>query len=198
MIVWFLAAISAAAPGDGWRNLKHVIRDRPYAVILRNKQCEYGALSSVGQQALVLATYSGRGVLIKRSDIARVTDNPAEPTRGAVFSGRSSWIDVKAAAPEAAEYLHIVTKDGEEWKWKQPTVSDDSITSQRITVDKADVRYVSYIRFKPLTVEEEFFHQEDLKWLAAIPLLRDLAPGRISVLLYNSDLPENNSPIACR
>ena len=100
MTVWFLAAISVAAPSDGWNNLKHVTRDRPYAVILRDKQCQYGTLSSVGEQALVLATYTGLGVLIKRSQIARVTDNPTEPTRGAVFSARSSWLDVKAAAPK--------------------------------------------------------------------------------------------------
>jgi hypothetical protein len=52
MNIWFLAAISVAAPGDGWSNLKHVTRDRPYAVILLDNQCQYGALSSVGEQAL--------------------------------------------------------------------------------------------------------------------------------------------------
>ncbi|HYK62228.1 MAG TPA: hypothetical protein VEV85_22515 [Bryobacteraceae bacterium] len=198
MTVWFLAAISVAAPSDGWNNLKHVTRDRPYAVILRDKQCQYGTLSSVGEQALVLATYTGLGVLIKRSQIARVTDNPTEPTRGAVFSARSSWLDVKAAAPKTTEYLHIVTKGGEEWKWKKPTVSNDSITFEQITVGKAEVRYVSYVRFKPLTVEEEFFHQEDLSWLASIPWVSDLVSRKISVLLYNSDVPEDNSAIACR
>jgi hypothetical protein len=145
-----------------------------------------------------LATYSGLGVLIKRSQIARVTDNPTEPGRAAVFSARSSWLDVKAAEPKASEYLHIVTKSGEEWKWRRPAVSDNSIASERITVDKPDVRYVSYVRLKPLTVEEEFFHQEDLRWLASIPWLNDLVSGKISVLLYNADAPEDNSPIVCR
>jgi hypothetical protein len=34
--------------------------------------------------------------------------------------------------------------------------------------------------------------------LAAIPWLGERVPRKISVLLYNSDLPEDNSPIACR
>ena len=127
-----------------------------------------------------------------------MTDNPTEPTRGAVFSARSSWLDVKAAAPKATEYLHIVTKGGEEWKWKEPTVSDDSITFEQITVSKVEVRYVSYVRFKPLTVQEEFLHQEDWGWLASIPWLSDLVSRKISVLLYNADVPEDNSPILCR
>ena len=200
MTAWLLAVTLLAASGDGWSNLKHVVRNRPYAVILRDGQCQYGTLSSVGEQGMVLATYSGLGVLIKRSQIARVTDDPTAPAHGAVYSARSSWLDVKMVAPKGTEYLHIVGKGGDERKWKQPAVSDDSIASGATSIPKAEVRYVFYVRAKPLTVDEEFLHQEDLnlKWLAGIPWLGDLVSSKISVLLYNSDLPEDNSPIACR
>jgi hypothetical protein len=197
MNFWFLAALSVTAGSDGWSNLKHVTHDRPYAVVLRDGQCQYGTLSSVGDQALVLGAYSGLGILIKRSQVMRVTDNPTEPSLGAIFSGRSSWRDVKATTPKTTEYFHIVTKGGEEWKWKQPAVSADSITFGRVTIAKPDVRYIFYVRFKPLTVDEEFLHQDDLKWLVSIPWVSDLAARKISVLLYNSDLPEDNSPVTC-
>ncbi|HEY6342159.1 MAG TPA: hypothetical protein VIY49_11755 [Bryobacteraceae bacterium] len=198
MSAWLFAAVLLSASSDGWSNLKRVTRDRPYAVILRDGHCQYGTLSSVGDHAMVLATYSGIGILIKRAQTTRVTDDPTAPERGAVFSGRSSWLDVKMAVPKGMEYLHVVTKRGDEWKWKQPAVTDDSISFEKITVGKAVVRYVFHVRAKPLTSDEEFFHQEDLKWLAAIPWLGKRVPRKISVLLYNSDLPEDNSPIACR
>jgi hypothetical protein len=103
---------------------------------------------------------------------------------------------VKTTVPTGAEYLHVVTKSGEKWKWKQPTVTDDSVTFEGVTISKGDIRYIFYVRAKPLTNVEEFFHDEDLKWLAPIPWLGEVT--RISVLLYNSDLPEDNSSIACR
>lgn len=198
MKVWLFAAIVSSAFDDGWGNLKHITRDRPYAVILRDGHCQYGTLSSVGDQAMVLATYSGIGLLIKRAQITRVTDDPTAPGHGAVYSARSSWLDVRMAAPKGSEYLHIVTKRADEWKWKQPAVTDDSIRFEGITAGKAEVRYVFYVRDKPLSSDEEFFHQDDWKWLAAVPWLGERVRRKISVLLYNSDLPEDNSPITCR
>src|SRR5579863_9102878 len=110
MTAWFSVAILLAYPGDGWSNLKRVTPDRPYAVMLRNGQCQYGTISSVGEQVVVLGTYSGLGVAIKRSQIVRVSDNLLAPAHEAVFSARSSWLDVRAAAPKGSEYLLIVTK----------------------------------------------------------------------------------------
>jgi len=198
MTSWFLAAILLAAPSDGWSNLKHVTRDRLYAVILRDGQCRYGTLSSVGEQVVVLGTDSGLGVAIKRSQIVRVSDNLTAPAYDAIFSARSSWLDVKAVAPKASEYLRIVTKRPDEWKWRHPAVSDDSIAFEGVTIGKADVRYVFYVRSKPLTVDEQYLHQEDFRWLTSIPWLGDRVPTKISVLLYNSDLAEDNSALACR
>lgn len=198
MTAWVLAALLFAAPGDGWSNLKHVTRDRLYAVFLRDGKCPIGTISSVGKQGLVLGTDSGLGVAIKRSQIIRVSDDASAPAHTAVFSARSSWSDVKAAAPTGTEYLHIVAKRGEEWKGKQPTVSDDAIAFEGITIAKTVIRYVFYVRSKPLTVDEEYLHEEDLKWLASIPWLGDRVLTKISVLLYNADLAEDNSALACR
>lgn len=184
--------------GYGWSNLKRVTRDWFYVVVMSNGQCRYGTLSSIGEQALLLDTNSGLGVLIKRSQITRVSDNPIAPGRDAVFSARSSWLDVKMAAPKGTEYLHVITRRGDEWKWRRPAVSDDSITFDGISIGKADIRYVLYVRSKPRTVYEKYLHEPDFKWLASIPLIGDMVAGKLRVLLYNSDLAEDNSPIACR
>ena len=198
MIAWLIAATLLAAPYDGWSNLRHVTRDRLYAVVLRDGHCQYGILSSVGERGLVLATDSQLGILLRRSQVLRVSNNLAAPGRDVIFSARSSWLDVQTTALKGNEYLRIVTKRGGEWKWKQPVISGDSIASEGVAVGKREIRYVFYVRSKPLGVDEEYYHQEDFKWLASIPLLANLVPPKINVLLYNSGLPEDNSPLACR
>lgn len=197
MSVWLLASILIAAPGDGWGNLRHVTNQRLYRIILRDGECRYGTLSSVGEQVLVVGADSGLGIAFKRSQIARVSDELTDLTRGIVFSARSSWFDVQAARPTGTEYLHIVTKDGVERKWKHPVISDDSIASEGITVGKTEVRYVFYVRSKPLSVDDEYYHPKAIKLFAATPWFTDLVPGKISVPLYSSDLAEDNSPMTC-
>lgn len=194
---WLIIALLAAFPGDGWNNLKHVTRDRLYAIVLRNGECQFGVLGSIGEQVMVLGTDSSVGLAIKRSQILRVSDNLAAPARTAVFSARSSWQDVRATVLTGGEFLDIVTQQAQEWKWKHPAMADDAIASEGVSIRKEDVRYVFYVRSKPLTTDEEYFHQNDLKWITSIPLLGELVPTRISVLLYNADLPEDDSPIQC-
>jgi len=198
MLLWLLTAMPLAASGDGWSNLKHITRDRLYVVVLRSGGCEYGSFSSIGDGALVLGTNPGIGLAIRRMQIVRVSDDLTAPTRGAVFSGRSSWADVAAASPKPNEYLRIVTKRGDELKWKQPVISEHAISSEGATIAKADIRYVFHVRAKPLNVDEEYLHQEDLRWLASIPWVGDLVPGKIGVMLYDSEEIEDNTPIRCR
>jgi hypothetical protein len=93
--------------------------------------------------------------------------------------------------------LDIVTKSGEEWKWKQPTIAEDSLIFEGKTVAKANVRYISYVRFKPLTKSEEYFHHKNVDLFAPRLWFNALMLGRISVLLYNSELAEDNSPAGC-
>ena len=141
---------------------------------------------------------SGKDILIQRTDVLRVSDNDLYAgARDIVFSGRSSWNDVKDAGPRGAEYLHIITKHGEEWKWQKPTVSDDSVTSEGKRVAKADVRYISYARSKPLTRREEYVGHENVDWLAPRLWFNGLMLGKISVLLFDADLTEDNSPVGC-
>lgn len=190
-------AILIATPGDGWGNLSHVTNARLYRIILRNGECRYGTLSSVGEQVLVVGADSGLGIAFKRAEIARISDELTDLTRGIVFSARSSWADVKAAGPTGTEYLLIVTKDGVERKWKHPAVSDDSIASEGVTIGKAEIRYAFYVRTKPLSIDDEYYHQRAIKLFAATPWFSHMIPGKISVPLYSSDVAEDNSPLTC-
>ena len=198
-VVAFLPATAGVADvEDGWHNLRRVTHDRGYTVVFRDGQCTHGRLSSGGDQTIAFEFQPGQVRVIRRSEVLRISDNPSAPAHDAVFSARSSWTDLKDAKPQATEYLHIVTKRGEELKWKPAAISDDSVAFEGRTLAKADVRYVSYVRFKPLTTTEEYIHQESADLLAPRLWFHSLMLGKISVLFYNSDLPEDNSPLECK
>ncbi len=163
-------SLCAADVEDGWSNIRRVTRDRFYAVVLRDGRCESGSLVSANDQAIVIGD-SGKERVIRRTDVLRVSDDSLyADTRDTVFSARSSWLDVKDVGPKGTEYLHILTKHGEEWKWQKPTVSDDSVSFEGRKVD----------------------------WLAPRLWFNGLILGKISVLLYNSELAEDNSSVRCR
>jgi hypothetical protein len=188
-----------AAAEDGWSNLSRVTRSRTYAVIFRDGRCAKGLLVSANDQTITIEADSGKDhLVIKRADVLRVSDSPFALTNDTIFSARSSWIDVRETHPKATEYLRIVTKVGEEWKWKQPTSSDNSVNFEGRRIPKADIRYVYYVRFTPLTQREEYLDHEAGVWLAPRLWFNGLMLGKISVLLYNSDLAEDNSPVGCR
>lgn len=190
--------ISAAGVEDGWNNLRHVTKDRAYTVIFRDGHCAHGALVSVNAQSAVLSNASGGTLVINRAEVLRVSDTPSAPIHDAIFSGRSSWIDVKEAAPRGDQYLDIIASSAEEWKWKQPRVLNDSVLFDGKAAARTDIRYVSDVRYKPLTRTEEFVHHENVDLLAPRLWFHAVMLGKISILLYRSDAPEDNSPLECR
>lgn len=182
---------------DGWGNLRRITRDRNYVVIFRDGHCARGLLVSANDQTIVIAANPGKDLVIKRADVLRVSDTGFATAHDTIFSARSSWIDVKEAGPKATEYLRIVTKGGAEWKWKQPTISDDFVSFQGKHIAKADIRYVYYVRFRPVTAKEEYLNQEAAGFLAPRLWFNGLMLGKISVLLYNSELAGDSSSVRC-
>jgi hypothetical protein len=194
------AAVTLCAAGDdnGWRNLEHVTRDRDYTVVLRDLRCIQGRLLSTGDDAISLQIDQARQAIIKRARVLRVGEYRNAPSHDTVFSGRSSWADVVTGEPKASEYLLIVTKKGEQVHWHRPNVSESSVSGDGKTLLKSDVRLVSYVRFTPLTRQEEYAEHEGVA-LAAPRLWFNLAMlGEITVPLYDSDVTEDNSPVTCK
>ena len=205
-ILLFGAALSATTPmlgaevDDGWRNLRQITWDRQYTVVIRDGHCVSGTLVSATEQQVAIRqprwVDSGKELVIKRADVLRISDiryRAGYP----IFSGRSSWSDVKSAEPVSTEYLHVITKAGAEWKWKQPVILDESVAFEGKTVAKSDIRYVSYVRFKPLTEHQEWLVQESGEFLDPRLWFNGIMRDKLSVLLYNSIVVEDNSPISC-
>jgi hypothetical protein len=145
-------------PAD-WDNLKEITRDATYHVILRDGRCLKGSLVSSNDQQVVLTSGPAQ-----RPDILRIQDVGRYIVSSIpVYSGRSSWADVKASG---AGNLLIVTKRSEQRRLESPEILEDRIIYKGEAWEKLDLATVSYIRFKPLTSREEYVHHENVDfWL---------------------------------
>jgi hypothetical protein len=188
----------AADANDGWGNLKEVTQGRQYTVRLRDGRCEQGRLGPAGAQSFSLRTGSGKDLVVTRADVLRVSDRAAATAHDAIFSGRSSWLDVREAYPSLTERIRVVTRRGEERTWIQPKVSDDSMSVEGTAISKTGIQSVSYLRFRPYTDREEDLVREDVRLLSPRFWFNGLMLGKISVLLYSSGMPEDNSLLRCR
>jgi hypothetical protein len=192
----------AAAPNDGWNNLKNSIRNCSYVVLSRDGRCTVGKFVSADEQSLQLQVMNAKGtydpISLQRAQILRVSEDSNQTTHNTVFSGRSSWSDVKTAEPQASEYLSVITKQDQELKFKKPKVTDDIITVGRTTVKRDDIRFVSYVRFKSISdsAARNWGEAGIFVW-PAFWIYQRMLP-KISVLLYNSAEKQDDSTLECK
>jgi hypothetical protein len=192
---------------ETWQNLKRMRRDREYTVVLRNGSCLTGRVEEVDDSVLKLSAAGDQQArntgsqTIKgaRADILRVTDNRSGDPHGAIYSGRSSWADVRASRPyEKSEWLKIVDKKGKEQTCKSPQVVEDGLKCGNVEISKKEIARVYYVRLKPASDWLEYASREGVGWLDARTWFNYALLGRIDVLLFDSALPEDNQPKACR
>ena len=188
-----------ASDGDaGWQKLGTLERSNAYTIVLRNGSCQSGKIQKVEPDKLTLQ--SGNAVV--RSDVLYIGEgvSPHE----ILYSGRSSWYEVKEVKPARFEGLDIRLKSGKSMSGSVISASDSDLTIKRfgraIRILKQDIAQVNYIRFKPVSEGHRYFAQEAAglqfldpktwQYLLRIDALQ-------SVRIYDSAIPEDNSPISC-
>jgi hypothetical protein len=99
--------------------------------------------------------------------------------------------------------IAVVTKSGEEHKGKLLTASETGLTighaGKKADINKSEVSIVSYVRPKPLSDSTEYLDDE-LAWMKVFdPQLwpRMLHLQSMSIRLYDSSLPQDDSTILC-
>jgi hypothetical protein len=197
LLLIFTFPAFAAKAEDGWGNLRRVTHETPYTFMLRTGGCIEGHVDSVSQDRAIVRIADGMNRIPRNSEFLRVSEDSEGSIHNAIFSGRSSWADIYFADPSETEYLDILGKDGRQWKWNKPVIKTDSIHSDDQIIAKSEIRLISYVRFTPLTPNEHYFHCESADFLAPRLWFHYALLPKINVLLYNSDLPEDNSPRAC-
>jgi hypothetical protein len=196
---------------DGWEHVKHFHRDRSFIFVDRQFDCNRGKIGDVTDQAISVKRPDQTRFTIERQDLLQITVSwrvtGTLDIRGVLFSGRSSWADVKALLPKLRPYrrekVRVVTLNGKEHSGELIEVDDSHLAvlagGQHQELAKSDISKVYYITLKQLGDLAEYTLGED-PWLAifdpeAWPIL--VGAGRIPVLLYDSSKPEDDSAIIC-
>lgn len=223
----FVACVSLALPAQvvpsptsdhQWQQVQNLTRRNTFTFITREQTCTTGQIESADDQSIAVKTKSSGTVTIPRENLDRIllygkpTEARAELTTFyTVYSGRSSWEDVVQLGKCAQEMANIRitakvgTKDGKRHSDTIRGATDTDITladpAKEFTIAKADISRLEFVRYKPLSSTQEFYRDE-------LGLLQIFDPDfyprlfhigdTMSVRLYDSSTPEDNSPVTCK
>lgn len=216
-----VSPVLCADGDDPWQGLKQLRHDVGFVFVERNMTCQYGRIKAVTDNNVLIETDRSE-VTIDKSSLIRVrlgfggrsvpAHHPNMPLF-TVYSGRSSWTDILAFMPFQAKthpgfhlHLAVTTKDGRIHRDDLSQVTDRDITlldtfGKEIVFPKTEISRVDYIREKPLNDTEEF-HWEELAMLRIFdpqlyPRLFHIGDTML-VRLYDTAIPEDNSPVECK
>jgi hypothetical protein len=202
--VTLLPGLQAADNGAGWQILKEQVTHRRfYEFRLREGRCLKGWIEKIDNDAVEVTISSNgqpRKKALARPDILHVSDNGP----GLVYSGRSSWADVRSAATDSPLRIRIATKAGKTIEGIAAGASEAELTVKTAQGDvktaKSEVARVELVRGKPWSDRAEFAGQE-LGTLAVLdpetwPYLLRLS-ATISVPLYDASVAEDNTEVRC-
>ena len=206
----FLFYASTAAADDSWQNLKHVTHERYYTVVDRKSNCTTGHIVKTNDHELTLKLPNRTYATFDRASVLRVSVSQAGPylplhvhadvgrVYDAVYNDKSSWSDLKRVA---GEEVKVVKTDRETYEGRLLITFETQIeldrTGGKLEIAKDDVAQVYHLRPKPLTDDEKYSAQEDF-WIdpRLWPYYLNLVP-RLPVRLYDSSLPDDNTPVRC-
>jgi len=190
--------LRATEPDPGWLKLGAIERSNTYFFILRNGTCQRDRIQNVQPDKIELA--SGKGLM--RSDLIYIGESLS--AHDVLYSGRSSWVDVKNVRTVMTESLEIRLKSGRSLSGSLVRASDSDLSLRRfgrsIKIPKLEIAQVNYVRFKPVSERHKYLAQEapeleflDPKWWQYLLRVDALQ----SVRIYDAAIPEDNSPLAC-
>jgi hypothetical protein len=193
---------SSSGTDEGWDAVTHLNRNSSFTFVDRNHTCTSGKIKGANDRKVTVSRQNGSDIDITRTDLLRITSGGLAP--GVVFSGRSSWSDVvRVVGRRFHPNIAVVTKSGEEHKGKLLTASETGLTighaGKKADINKSEVSIVSYVRPKPLSDSTEYLDDE-LAWMKVFdPQLwpRMLHLQSMSIRLYDSSLPQDDSTILC-
>jgi len=209
---------SGTTQDDSWQNLRHITHERYYTVLDRKSNCVTGHIAGATDHVITLKLTDGTSATFDRANVLRVSVSQAAPyfpsrvqadiarVRDIVYNDKSSWRDLKEVAAlekigVAGQSVRIVKTNGRKYEGLLSTISETELQLEqpggKVDVAKADVAQVYYLRYKPLTDSEKYSAQEDF-WIdpRLWPYYLHLVP-KIPVRLYDSSLPEDNTPVHC-
>lgn len=182
-----------------WQRLGSLERSNAYTIVLRDGSCQTGNIQTVEPKKLTLQS----GVTVQRAEVLYVGEGVSP--HNILYSGRSSWNDVREVKPVRLETLESRLKTGKSIRGSFIGASDSDLTvksfGRTAKISKLDIAEVNYVRFKPVSEGHRYFAQEaaGLQFLdpkAWQYLLR--IDALMSVPIYDSAMPEDDAPLSCK
>jgi hypothetical protein len=187
-----------------WKNLMKADRGRSYAFVTHELRCAEGTIVAVTKQTVTLKRLDGTSVSIARQDLLRFGDQKIGPI-GTIYSSRSSWLDVNELPhnSKGGEEIQVVMFDGKKHHGELADVQDNSLTllhaGHSVQFAKIDISQISRIKFKPMSKNAEYANNELFVFKIFDPeLWLYYFNGRVSVLLNDSRMKEDDSAISCK
>ena len=148
------------------------------------------------------STNASQFQVLSRSDLVRVADGPL--LEDVVYSGRSSWEDIRFVPKSPGERFKLVLKSNETVAARPLGTSKTDITVRSILgkqiVQRADIAQVIYLRLKPLSFRNDYLIRESSYMVFVLPVFWQyvLKLGvDLPVLLYDSSIPQDDRKLAC-
>ena len=160
--------------------------------------CVHGRIQSVTDNSLTINPENAPRITIERSRLLRVEGYGV----GVVYSGRSSWSDVKMVRP-TFERMRVISGDGRKHEGAGKA-SDDEVTIEinrrSESFRKDEIARVYVLADRPasdvldeMVLETPYIAVFDPElWVYMMQKKMPLA-----VRLYDSSLPEDNLPLEC-
>jgi len=188
-----------ATKEDSWKNLEKVTRARAYTVADRKGFCAHGGIQSLSNDSITITIQKGDTIRFERTAVIHVTALSGY----IIYSGRSSWQDVRNYMSAWVESVTVTTKNGATHTGKIDRATDAelklTVDKETVTLPKDEVATVKVISFAPLSESNEYWAQECAVWWVCVlnPALWPRLAGKgakLRVTLFDSSLPEDNSP----
>ena len=194
----FSLCLRASDEDVGWRNLAALERSNTYTILLRSGTCQSGKIQKVEAERLTLES----GNSVARSDVLYIGEGVSP--HNILYSGRSSWYEVEQVKPAASENLEIRLNSGKLMSGSVISTSDSDLTIRRfgrtLRILKQDIAQVNYVRFKPVSEAHKYFAREAAGLQFLDPKVWQYVlriDALLSVRIYDSAIPEDNSPLSC-
>lgn len=185
---------------DPWNNLRQITKAHTYAYADRKGNCGKARIDRVTDQSVTLKRPNKTKITIQRVELLRIGQWGLWPI-GTLYSGRSSWYDVKLLPHDAKdsnrrERIRIVTIEGKEDSGELLDVDDSSLKllkhGRESSFAKANIAKVYAMSFRPISdIGQEMFVFAAFDpefWISFV---------RIAVPLYDVSKPEEDLPIEC-
>ena len=186
-------AKSESASDESWKNLRHTIKQSSYTVAMRDGRCITGRIESLDDKYLTV-----NSLKLDRESIVRVGDEETLSDHNPVYSGRSSWSDLRQSEPNEYEFVELELKDHSTRKCRKFSAAEEEATCDGSRISKSEVSRGYYVRLAPATEWEQHSAHENVTILAPRTWFHYALFPRIKVPLYDQALSQENAKVGCK